>query len=274
MMDPKPPRGPEPALGGRPDALDALADWLTRDNRQFARNMANRVWFHLLGRGVVDPVDDFRDSNPPSIPALLDALADELAARGMRLKPLVALVMKSRTYQLDSRPDPTNADDESHFARASVRLLPAEVLLDAIGDALGLPESFPNAPRGTHAVQLPGARMGGEFLKVFGKPDRLLTCECERSESTTLAQAFQMINGPAVRRKLEADQNRIGRLLKAGASDRAILDDLTLAILGREPDASERKEFLAHVSAAKDRRKAWEDVAWAMLNSKEFLLRH
>ncbi len=274
MMDPKPPRGPQPRLGDDPDALDDLANWLTRDNPQFARNMANRVWFHLLGRGIIDPVDDFRDSNPPSNPALLDALGRELAASGMRLKPLVALIMKSRTYQLEAKPNTTNADDDSHFARASVRLLPAEVLLDAIGDAIGKPESFGKAPRGTHAVQLPGANMGGTFVKVFGKPDRLLTCECERSESTTLAQAFQMINGDAVRKKLEADDNRIGRLLKSGASDPVILSELTLAILGRAPDPAKAPALLAHVARARDRRKAWEDLAWAMLNSKEFLLRH
>jgi hypothetical protein len=196
----------------------------------------------------------------------------------MRIRPLVALIMKSQTYQLGPQPDPTNADDEANFARASVRLLPAEVLLDAIGQALGQPGAFANAPPGLRAVQLPGARMGGEFLKVFGKPDRLLTCECERSESTTLAQAFQLINGDAVRRTLEADDNRIGRLLRLGTPAPEILDELTLAILSRPPSASERNAFLAFLARAgvqeQARRKAWEDIAWALINSKEFLLRH
>src|SRR5436305_7194572 len=137
MMAPKPPGGPRPSLGDDPDALDDLAAWLTRDNPQFARNMANRVWFHLLGRGIVEPVDDFRDSNPPSIPALLDALTAEFVAGGMRLKPLVALIMTSRAYAFGSTPNATNADDEANFAHATVRLLPAEVLPDAIGQALG-----------------------------------------------------------------------------------------------------------------------------------------
>ena len=274
MMGPKPPRGPKPDLRDDPDALDDLAAWLTRDNRQFARNLANRVWFHLLGRGIVEPVDDFRDSNPPSNPALLDALADALKANGMRLRPLVAFIMKSRVYQLGARPNATNADDEANFSRASVRLLPAEVLLDAIGQALGKAETFRNAPAGLHAVQLPGARMGGEFLKVFGKPDRLLTCECERSESTTLAQAFQLINGESVRAALEAEDNRIGRLLSAGASDESILVETYLATLGRPPAETERRGVLDHLAKAKDRRKAWEDACWAVLNSKEFLLRH
>jgi hypothetical protein len=247
---------------------------LTTKNRQFARNLANRVWFHLMGRGIVEPVDDFRDSNPPSNPALLDALADELVRKGFRLRPLVATIMKSRTYQLGAEPTESNAEDEVNFARASVRLLAAEVLLDALGQAVDKPERFDGAPPKTAATQLPGARMGGTFLKVFGKPDRLLTCECERSESTTLAQAFQLINGEGVRNKLEAEDNRIGRLLKSEASDDAILEELMLASLSREPTASERAGFLEHVRHAGDRRKAWEDVAWALVNSKEFLLRH
>lgn len=271
---PKAPRGPAPDLQGDPDARDDLARWLTVANRQFARNLANRVWFHLLGRGIVDPVDDFRDSNPPSIPALLDALSDELAAGGYRLRPLVALIMNSATYQLGAEPNATNREDEANFARASVRLLPAEVLLDALGQALDRPGAFDHAPRGLAATQLPGARMGGSFLKVFGKPDRLLTCECERSESTTLAQAFQLINGDAVRARLEAPDNRIGRLIASGIPDPLILDELTLAALSRPPTDSERTAFLAYVQKAGGRRQGWEDVAWAILNSKEFLLRH
>ncbi len=269
------PRGPALGVGGNPEARGDLARWLTKGDRQFARNMANRVWFHLLGRGVVEPVDDFRESNPPSNPALLEALTDALIANGYRLRPLVALIMKSDVYQLSSEPNETNAGDDANFARASVRLLPAEVLLDALGQALGKPGvALDDAPRGLGATQIPGARMGGTFLKIFGKPDRLLTCECERSESTTLAQAFQLINGGMVRDRLESPDNRIGHLLGSGASDDAILDELTLAALSRPPTASERSGFLEHVQKAPDKRKAWEDVAWAIVNSKEFLLRH
>jgi hypothetical protein len=274
MMEPKPPGGPRPELGRDPNALDDLADWLTRDNPQFARNLANRVWFHLMGRGIVEPVDDFRDSNPPSNPALLDAITGEFARGGFRLRPLVALVMKSETYGLGATPNETNADDEANFARAAVRLLPAEVLLDALGQALEAPDRLRGAPRSARAVQFAGVRSGNEFLRVFGKPDRLLTCECERSDATTLAQAFQLINGEGIREKLESPRNRIGRLMGSGASDEAILSELYLASLGREPTEPERAGALEHVRASSDRRKAWEDVAWAILNSKEFLLRH
>ena len=274
MMRPKPPGGPRPELRDDPNALDDLADWLTRDNPQFARNMANRVWFHLLGRGIVEPVDDFRDSNPPSNPALLDALTAEFVKGGYRLKPLVALIMTSAVYGLGSEPNPTNADDEANFARGSVRLLPAEVLLDSLGQVLEHRRRMPGAPKTLRASQFPGVALEDPFLKVFGKPDRLLTCECERSSETTLAQAFQLVNGESVRSMLEAGDNRIGRLLSSRASDLAILEELSLAILGHPANATESAGLLIHVRKATDRRIGWEDVAWAMVNSKEFLLRH
>jgi hypothetical protein len=183
--------------------------------------------------------------------------------------------MKSRTYGLDAAPNPTNGADEANFSRASVRLLPAEVLLDAVGQALDRAERFVPAPRSIRAVQLPGVRGdGGNFLKVFGKPERLLTCECERSEATTLAQAFQLINGESIRRQLTASNNRIGKLLDSRADDATILKEVYLAALAREPSYAERQMASGHLAKAKDRRKAWEDVVWAVLNSKEFLLRH
>ena len=276
VLRPKSLDGPAAARtgGDGENALDHLADWLTRQNRQFSRNLANRVWFHLLGRGIVDPVDDFRDSNPPSNPALLAAVTSQFEAGGMRLRPLVRWIMKSRTYQLSATPEVSNAQDEANFSHAALRLLPAEVLLDAISQVLGAPERFPRAPGTIRAAQLPGASVGIAFLKTFGKPDRLLSCECERSESTTLAQAFQMINGETVRTKLELRSNRIGLCLDAGRSDGEILDEVYLAALARQPTATERTAVIAHLGRARDRRKAWEDVVWALINSKEFLLRH
>jgi len=256
------------------NALELLADRLTRNNPQFSRNLVNRVWFHLFGRGIVDPVDDYRESNPPANPALLDALAAYFEANGMRLKPLVAWIMKSRAYQLSASPDPTNVEDEANFSHATVRLLPAEALLDAISQVLAVPERFAHAPKSLRASQLPGPATGGSFLKTFGKPDRLLTCECERSETTTLAQAFQMINGETVRKKLEANDNRISQRLASGVSDSDLLNDFYLSALARLPSESERKAVVVHLGRARDRRKAWEDVVWALLNSKEFLLRH
>ncbi len=227
-----------------------------------------------MGRGIVEPVDDFRESNPPSNPALLEALTDFLVSHDMKLRPLVALIMKSRIYQLDAVPNTTNAGDLANFARSSVRLLPAEVLLDAISQALDVPDRFPGALRRLRATQLPGVAGENGFLKVFGKPERLLTCECERAETTTLAQAFQMINGPSVLRKLEDSDNRIGRLMERHAKAEEIVDELYLATICRDPTLAERTSILARVQSASDSRDAWQDVAWALLNSKEFLLRH
>ena len=140
------------------NALEPLADRLTRNNPQFSRNVVNRVWFHLFGRGIVEPVDDFRDSNPPANPALLDALAAYFEANGMRLKPLVAWIMKSRAYQLSATPNPTNVGDEANFSHATVRLLPAEALLDAISQVLAVPERFNHAPKSLRASSSPVPR--------------------------------------------------------------------------------------------------------------------
>jgi hypothetical protein len=273
-MTPRPLHAPVLASDDAAGSLDQLADWLTRNNRQFARNLANRVWFHLMGRGIVEPVDDFRESNPPSDPALLESLTDALLSNNMQLKPLVALVMKSQTYQLSAAPEPDHADEIACFSRAEVRLLSAEVLLDAISQVLDVPDRFPNAPRSFRAAQLAGVASENAFLKAFGKPERLLTCECERIETTTLTQAFQMINGESVRRKLESPSNRIARHLEANTPAEAILEELYLAALCRQPTSAERQSMLAHVKKAARPRDAWQDVVWAIINSKEFLLRH
>src|SRR5262249_7022015 len=157
--------------------------------------------------------------NPPSNPALLESITRYFVDHGMRLGPLVAWIMNSQTYQLSATPDATNVQDEANFSHATVRLLPAEGLLDAISQVLDVPEPFANAPAFVRSTQLPGPASGIAFLKTFGKPDRLLTCECERSDATTLAQAFQMINGETVRRKLERSENRVSHAIRQGQSD-------------------------------------------------------
>ncbi len=266
------------------DRLSLLADWVARsDNPFFARTQANRVWQHLVGRGIVDPGDDFRDSNPPSNPELLDALQREFVANGFRLKHLVKTILRSRTYQLASRSANPGRDDEPQFARAIVRPLQAEQLLDAIAQVVGSAPRFQGFPAGTRAGQLPGVgaqRRRGQgagdaekFLAVFGKPVRSLSCECERSEETTLARAFQLITGPLLHRLLAREDNRLGKLLAENRSNDEILDELYLAALSRLPTERERRGAADLLARAEDRRAAWEDVLWALLNSKEFLLR-
>ncbi|MFM7127965.1 MAG: DUF1553 domain-containing protein, partial [bacterium] len=260
-----------------PDAaLRYLADWLTRDNRQFSRNIANRVWFQLMGKGVVDPVDDFRESNPPSNPELLDELEKAFVQGGMRLKPLARMIATSAVYRLDSNSDERYPATEADFGRSVIRLLQAEVIRDIVDQATGFERSQEDAPDGLRAGQMAAANTRGEeFMKVFGKPERLLSCECERSDETTLAQAFQLINGETVRSALENSENRIGRLLRMSETDPdSAISELFLASLSRRPTAAELMRLKQYLAESKDRRAAWEDVVWATLNAKEFLFRH
>ena len=272
-----------PDLSGDADRLAAVAGWVADPaNPFFAKAQANRVWLHLMGRGLVDPVDDFRASNPATNPPLMDHLAKVFVAGGYRIKPLVRHVMQSRTYQLASVADGPTGTDDTHFAHALVQPLEAEQLLDALAAVLGVPVEFPGYPAGLRAGQLPApvqagrrqtATTGSRFLKVFGKPDRLTTCECERSDEPGMIQAFQMLTGELLTDMLKKPDNRIGKLLAAKAEDGAILDELYLVAISRPPSAAERAKLLEYVGAAKDRRAAWEDVAWGLVNAKEFLLR-
>jgi hypothetical protein len=272
-----------PDLSGRADRIGALADWVASpENPFFAKAQANRIWFHLLGRGLVDPNDDFRTSNPPTNPELLDHLSQQFAANGYRLKPLVRYIMNSRVYQLASTSNETNAKDDTYFSRALIQPLEAEQLLDALTGVFDVPVKFPNYPEGLRAGAVPAPPQSGRrapksmatrFLKVFGKPDRLLTCECERSEDPGMLQAFQLITGELVHSLLTDPNNRIGQLLASGRSDGELLDEFYLRALARYPTETERVRLLAYLSGAKDRRAAWEDVVWGLVNAKEFLLR-
>jgi hypothetical protein len=265
------------------DRLRALADWVAAPNNPFfARAQANRVWAHLMGRGLVDPLDDFRASNPPSNVALLDALAQELSGHNFDLRHLVRLIMTSRSYQLSATPNDTNGDDETNFARALVRPLQAEVLLDAQAQVIGAAPRFAGFPEGTRAVQLPGVAVpqrrrstteAERFLLAFGKPVRSLSCECERSDDATPQHALLLLSGEPLNGMLRAPDNRLGKLLAAGKTDAEIIEELFLAALCRAPTAAEREGVLARLARAKDRRAGLEDLLWALVNSKEFLLR-
>ena len=272
-----------PDLGGRADRLGALADWVAAPgNPFFARAQANRIWAHLLGRGIVEPIDDFKIANPATNPALLDHLARVFVGDGYRLRPLVKYILNSRVYQLSATANETNRGDDTHFSRALVQPLEAEQLLDAMAKAMGTSVKFPAYPYGMRAGEVPATPMPGRrtteasgmrFLKVFGKPDRLLTCECERNEDPGLLQAFQMMTGNLLHTTVREPDNRIGKLMAAKTSDATILDELYHATLCRPPTDAEREKLLKSVAESDDRRGAWEDVAWALLNSKEFLLR-
>jgi hypothetical protein len=227
-----------------------------------------------MGRGIIDPPDDVRDSNPPSNEELLDALSKDFIANKYSIKHLVRTIMNSRVYQLSAETNQWNKDDVAYFSHAQVKMLTAEQLLDAICTATSLPEKFAGLPAGTRATQLPDGEVKHPFLQTFGQPNRELACECERESDSSLSQALQMINGPLVAGKLRDPNNRIGQLLAANKNDAEVSQELYLATLSRLPRESELQAIANHIKANPDRRKALEDVHWALLNSKEFLFRH
>ncbi|MFN4258970.1 MAG: DUF1549 and DUF1553 domain-containing protein [Gemmataceae bacterium] len=271
-------------LSPQEDRLLALADWVADPtNPFFARTQVNRVWYHLLGRGIVEPIDDFRASNPPVNAPLLDALSQDFIDHDFDLRHLLRVILNSRTYQLSAVPTDSNRADETNFSHALIRPLPAEPLLDALSQVTGVPAKFNGYPLGTRAGQLPGVRAfrvrdlppsdGERFLRSFGKPERLLSCECERSADATLGQAFQLITGALINQMLSEPNNRIGQLLSANRSTAAIIDEFYLFALSRPPSAVELEAAVAFVDRSPHRRQALEDIVWGLLNAKEFLLR-
>jgi hypothetical protein len=291
LTDPRSGRPAPPRLLGAasdpPEEIDRrfaeLADWLTSpEHPQFAAAQANRVWSHLLGRGLVEPIDDFRATNPASHPELLAALAHDFAASGFDLRRLIRTIMASETYRRSAEPPAGQTADDATFAVALVRRLSAEQLADALDRALGTTPHYSGYPEGVRAGQMAGVlgargrrgRLGrpDSFLKLFGKPPRLLVCECERGTDTTLGQALQLISGPKINELLTEPDNRLGRLLSGGATPDEALEELYWSSLSRPPTEEERSAARARLDAG-DLRSGLEDIAWAVVNSKEFLLR-
>lgn len=267
--------GPIPKIAPEVDRRKVLADWLTSANNPFfGKSVVNRIWYHIMGRGIVDPVDDFRDSNPSANDALLNALNQDFVQHKYDVKHVLRTILNSRTYQLSAQTNKFNKDDNKYFSHAVTKLYTAEQLFDAVCAVTEVPESFPGMPPGTRAAQLPDGEVNQPFLKTFGQPARELACECERESESNLAQALQLINGPTVNDRLRNPNNRIGKLLAKKLPDREMLDNLYLVALARPPLPGEVEAALGHVQRSVDSRRAWEDVLWALINSKEFLFRH
>lgn len=261
------------------DRRERLVSWLTRaDNPYFARSTANRIWYHLFGRGIVEPVDDFRDTNPPSNPELLDELAHSFVASGYRIKPVLRLILNSSTYQLDSRPVAKQsrfaANADPYFTHAVPRMLTAEQLLDAVCSVTGVPENFPGYPRGTRAIELAEGAIEHPFLKAFAKPVRDVTCECAREDDPSLSQVIHLLNNRDIVGNLKSPQSHITRWLDSGKTDDEVTDLVYLLTLSRHPTASERDLIRAHLAKVADRRVGYYDLQHALLLSNEFLLRH
>ncbi len=263
-----------PRTGDR-DRREVLAEWITSpDNPYFARNVANRVWEHFLGRGIVDPVDDVRISNPPSNALLLERLAERFRSSGYDLKSLVRAICATEAYQRSTEPTPTNASDERNFARGTIRRLRAEVLLDAIGQVTGTEEKFTGLPRGTLAVEVTDGAITNPFLDTFGRASRTSACACDVRMEPNLGQALHLLNGETTWKRI-TDGGVIASLAEDGAAPVTILDELYLRCLARRPTDVERGRLLARVEDEPDATNAvLEDVFWALLNSKEFLFNH
>lgn len=257
------------------DPRHALVDWMARpDNPFFARVLVNRLWGHFMGRGLVDEVDDMRDSNPPSNPELLNALAKDFIDHKFDVRHIVKTLVNSRVYQLSSAPTDHNKDDRQNFARFYARRLIAEVLLDAVDQTTGTKTRFGNIADSARAVDLPHEGFGSYFLDTFDRPKRVSGCECERSSGATLAQVLLLANSDELENKL-ADGN--GRIAKLAASDKPITDrinELYLSAFTRHPHDRELETTVEYVESQDDKRKALEDVLWTIVNSKEFLFNH
>ncbi len=258
--------------------LEKLADWLSVDNRFLARNVANRVWYHYMGRGIVDPPDDFRDSNPPTNPELLEYLTDELIRSDYSVRHLSRLILNSRAFARASADDESNTEELDRtavFAGYASRRMQAEVLLDALSDVTRVfpdidgDSSQPEAVRAVHRADVPTK---ANFLSTFGKPGRLLVCECERSNAVSLGQSLVLINGTDMRERLSHTRNRITELLSQTQDWPMIIDQLYLASLTRRPTAAESQTMVQYLASAPDKRLALEDVLWALINSQEFSL--
>lgn len=267
------------------DRLEELAAWLTGpENRLFARVQVNRTWYHLMGRGIVDPIDDFRATNLPSHPELLDELTADFVTSGYDLKHLVRVIMNSRAYQTSSQPNDTNAEDTINYSHALVRRLDAEEVLDALSQVTGAPLKFDGYPEGFRAGQIPGVHAvamrrskitdADKFLQVFGKPERLLATEEERSCTTNLGQALQLMTGPVLAELLSNKDGRLDQMHAAGRSSGEMLDELYWTALARPPTLTETAALSRHLDNASDKRAALEDITWAIVNSKEFVMRH
>jgi hypothetical protein len=268
--------GPAPSLSGDEDRRAVMAGWLTsRGNRQFARVVVNRIWAELFGRGIVNPIDDFRVSNPPANGPLLEALTTSFVDHGYDVKQITRLILNSRTYQLSSITNATNAADERHFARALPRRLTAEEAMDAVAQVTGKTDRFGNRPPGTRAVQLRDSRVGSYFLEVFGRPKREILCSCDRDMGPNLSQSLHLINGSDLNGKLDASDGRIALMVKAGKSDLDIINELYLATVSRYPSPVELHVALQRVRDKKEQRQAaLEDILWALVNTEEFLYNH
>jgi hypothetical protein len=271
VMDPVVPYGAEPDLAKSQDRQHAFAQWLTsKDNPLFARSYANRCWSYFFGRGIIDPVDDIRASNPPVNPELLDALTDDFIKGGFNIQHLMRTIVLSRTYQLSVKTNQWNADDKINFSHALPRRLTAEQIMDAVSIATGVEQKVPGLPEDMRCVYLAdGSAQGSDFLKLFGRPKRETACECERTTNLSLAHALNLVNGSLISGAVDQPDNAIAKLVAKEPDNRKVIDGIYLSVLNRLPTDIEVANV--DLGAGARRLEVAQDLAWALLNSPAFL---
>lgn len=278
IMPPKPPDGPLAQIDEDTDPRRSLADWMTdRQNPFFAKAMANRIWAAFFGKGIVDPVDDFRISNPPSNPALLDALAAEVIRQKFDMKSLMRTIMRSHLYQLSSIPNEFNQADKQNFSRSYRRRVPAEVLADAVADVTGIPDSYPGMPPGSRAMQAWTYKIDSRTMDAFGRPNSSSDCPCERDVRPSILQSLHLMNSEGLHTKLTSKDAsaRVQQLVASILTPAEIVEEIYLACYNRKPTEEEQQIATAgFLAEGASRRSATEDVFWALLNSAEFVFNH
>jgi hypothetical protein len=273
VMQPKFLGGDVPDVQGK-DRRAVLAGWLaSKDNPFFARNLANIVWAHFFGRGIIDPVDDVRVSNPAVNPELLDALGSKFTDYKYDFRKLVRDICTSRAYQLDTVTNPTNADDTRNFSHAVLRRIRSEVMLDAISRITDTKDKFPGLPVGARAVQIADGNTSTYFLTSFGRATRETVCSCEVVTEPNLSQALHLLNGDTVNAKIQ-EGKLVERRLAEGRTPPQILEEMYVRCLCRKPTEQEVAALTGLLAEQKDPKSALEDVFWALLNSSEFLFNH
>jgi hypothetical protein len=274
-IEPKLLDGPVLDVPPEEDPRQRLVDWMARpDNPFFARALVNRLWGHLMGRGLVDPVDDMRETNPPSNPELLDALAKDFVKRKFDVKHVLRTICSSRTYQLSSAANEYNRHDKQNHARYYARRMIAEVLHDAVDQVCGVHTQFGRMSKTARAVDLPHEGFGSYFLDVFDRPPRSSACECARSAGASLQQVLHLSFSPDVEGKIGRGDGRVAKLVEKKVTPEQAVEELYLAAFARYPTAAERRTALTYLGRQPDRRRALEDLVWVLLNTREFMFNH
>ncbi len=279
LMQPRPPGDAEFKLTRFDDPRRSLANWMASvDNPYFARTMANRMWGHFLGRGIIHPIDDARSTNPPSNPPLLDELAADFVAHRYDVKHLIRVICNSAAYELSSIPNDTNGEDVQNYARYYPRRLSAEVLLDSLSQVLEVPTKFRAAagefPAGTRAIDLPDEAVPSHFLDVFGRPARNSACECERVDGAALGQTLELVNSPDLQTKLTAENGLVARLAKNERSEGENVEEIFMRVFGRLPREKERQTAVTFIQTQSNPKIAYASLLWSLVATNEFLFNH